>query len=162
MLKCSTDKGCQWIFGPAGSSWYQGAAEALIKGVKICFTLSSGVNRLSPSEFCEVCYEAANTLNGRPLGRIPDEGSEMTIPIPNSLLLGRSTTSILNSSQRDIQSSKSRLGLVNQVNDKFWENWVELFVYIRYHIKLLVNVSDEVFHLYLRRLANQAYKQISQ
>ena len=75
-----------------------------------------------------VCYEAANTLNKQPLGRIPDEGSGVTIPTPNSLLLGGSTTSILDSSQLDIQSSKSRLGLANQVSEKFWEKWVELFV----------------------------------
>ena len=36
-----------------------------------------GVQRRSLLEFHTVCYEEENILNERPLGRIPDEGSEV-------------------------------------------------------------------------------------
>ena len=98
------------------------------RGVKRCFTFSMGVQRRSLLEFHTVCYEEENILNERPLGRIPDAGSEVKSLTPNSLLLGRCTSSILDNSQLNIQSSRSCRGLVNQVSEKLWEKRVESFV----------------------------------
>ena len=38
VLKCSIDKGCQWIFGRANSPWYQSAAEA--RGKEMLYILN--------------------------------------------------------------------------------------------------------------------------
>lgn len=121
------DNGCQWIFGPADSPWNQGAVEALVKSAKRCLKFAIGSQRVTASEFMTVCYEAANMLNERPLGRMPAEDSEINILRPNCLLLGRSTSSILDSSRIGICNQKTRVGLTNLIAEEFWKKWTDLY-----------------------------------
>ena len=127
IYKTSTDKGLTWNFGPADASWYQGAAESLIKSVKRCFTFCMSGQRLTPAEFLTLCTEAANILNERPLGRIPSEDSTINLLTPNSLLLGRSLSNSVGDSGISVSIAKTRSEVVHQVCDRFWRRWVELF-----------------------------------
>ena len=86
------EMGMTWHFGPADASWYQGAVESLIAGVKRTFKIiMSKELRFSVSEFLTMCTEVANILNERPLGTLSGADSEVNILTPNCLLIGRAT-----------------------------------------------------------------------
>ena len=64
-------KGLQWEFIPADAPWQNGVSEALVKSVKKAITVANGDSTLAFSELQTVCYEAANLVNERPLGKHP-------------------------------------------------------------------------------------------
>ena len=76
LLRTATDHGVRWHFGAADSPWLQGAVEALVKSAKQCLKFSMHSQRLSPSEFHTVCYQATNTLNERPLQYLPSADAD--------------------------------------------------------------------------------------
>ncbi len=122
------EKGLNWHFGPADSSWYQGAVESLISGVKRSMKFTMAKNfRLSSNEFLTVCYEVANVLNERPLGTRPGPDSPLNILTPNCLLLGRATAKNPGGWQ-PITDHKSRFAYTQQVADEFWSHWTEHYV----------------------------------
>lgn len=82
-----------WVFGPADSTWHQGAVEALIKAAKHAIHFSLSNQRLSVPEFLTVCSEVSNLLNERPIGTKPSTNSTINILTPNRLLLERATAS---------------------------------------------------------------------
>jgi hypothetical protein len=122
------EKGMTWHFGPGDSSWYQGAVESLISGVKrsLKFTMSKNF-RLSSNEFMTVCYEVANVLNERPLGTCPGPDSPINILTPNCLLLGRATAKNPGGWQ-PITDVKSRFTYTQQVADEFWKHWTQHYI----------------------------------
>jgi hypothetical protein len=127
IYKTSTDNGLQWIFGPADSPWYQGAAESLIKSAKKGLAFCMSGQRFSPAEFLTICTEVANMMNERPLGRIPSEDSAINLLTPNSLLLGRSLSNSIGDAGAPVVPIKSRVDLVSNICQRFWEKWIELF-----------------------------------
>lgn len=122
------EKGMNWHFGPADSSWYQGAAESLISGIKRSFKFIMTKNfRLTSSEFLTVCYEVANVLNERPLGTCPSPDSHLNILTPNCLLLGRATAKNPGGWQ-PITDVKSRFTYTQQIAHEFWKHWSEHYI----------------------------------
>jgi len=118
------EKGMSWHFSPADSSWYQGAVESLISGVKRTFKIVMSKNfRLSASEFLTACTEVANMLNERPLGNCTSPDSHLNILTPNCLLLGRATSKNPGGWQ-PTQNVKSRFAYVQQVTQEFWSHWI--------------------------------------
>ncbi len=81
----------QWVFSPADAPWQNGVSEALIKSVKKAITAAIGEIVLTFSELLTVCYEAANIVTERPIGRHPNSPDGGDYLFPNDLLLGRST-----------------------------------------------------------------------
>ena len=72
----------QWEFIPADAPWQNGISEALVKSVKKAMSIAIGENTLTFSELQTVCYEAANLVSERPIGRhptMPEDGSYRTI-----------------------------------------------------------------------------------
>ena len=125
LLACS-QSGTRWIFGPADSPWYQGAAESLIKSAKTSLSASIGSSRLSMSELLTVFTEVANLLNERPIGFRPYPDDEVSILTPNILLLGRSTRV----NPGGYESSSSVFNRVTMVQDcvtNFWKHWTSLY-----------------------------------
>ncbi|KAK2562442.1 hypothetical protein P5673_014098 [Acropora cervicornis] len=81
-----------WIFSSADAPWQNGISEALIKSVKTAITLAIGESLMTFSEVQIVCFEAANVINERPIGRHPTSPDDKSYLCPNDLLLGRSTS----------------------------------------------------------------------
>ena len=99
--KASTDNVPQWVFRLADSPWRQGSVEALVQSAERCLKFANDAHRITQSEFMTVCYETANILNECLLGRIPgDDDSVINILISNGLLLGKSTSSVLDRSRK--------------------------------------------------------------
>ena len=126
IVKSGSENGMEWVFGVPDSPWHQGAVESLIKSVKRTLDFSIHNQRLSGPEFLTVCSEAANLINARPLGLLPDLESNINILTPNCLLLGRATASNPNSWQPDT-SLNTRHNLVTAIGNQFWQHWLELF-----------------------------------
>ena len=126
VIEVLSQKGTKWIFGPADSPWYQGAAEALIKSAKFALSISVRNVRLSFAELLTAFSEAANLLNERPIGLMPSTDNPANILTPNNLLLGRSTA--VNPGGVDPSISLfSRATTINQVVDEFWHQWTQLY-----------------------------------
>ena len=119
-------QGTQWIFGPADSPWYQGAAEALIKSAKLAITQTVHHSRLTFSEMHTAFSEVANLLNERPIGYSPSNDNEINILTPNNLLLGRSTCHNPGGFEPTC-SLLSRVNAVKDLVDSFWEAWTQLY-----------------------------------
>lgn len=62
----------QWDFTSADAPWQNGCSEALIKLIKKALTVVIGDSILTFSELQTVCFEAANLVNERPIGRNPN------------------------------------------------------------------------------------------
>lgn len=116
----------EWVFGTPDSPWQQGAVESLVKVTKKALDFSIHNQRLSVPEFLTICTEAANLINERPLGLLPDLGSTINVLTPNCLLLGRASAMNPNTWQPDV-SVTSGLSLVTDVSNHFWQHWLELF-----------------------------------
>ena len=123
----AVQNGTTWVFGPADSSWHQGAAESLIKTAKRAIHFAVHNQRLSPSEFLTMCTEVTNLLNERPIGSLPSQDSTLNILTPNSLLLGRATASNPLGWQPYSGSISTRYHLVQSVTNEFWKRWTELY-----------------------------------
>ena len=121
-----SQRGLEWVFGPANSPWYQGAAESLIKVVKAALKISIGDQRLSMPELLTAFTEAANLLNERPIGTLPAVDEAVHILTPNMLLLGRSLAQNPGGYE-GMTSLHARVMLVQGVVDNFWKAWTRLY-----------------------------------
>ena len=121
------ENGMEWIVGPADSPWRQGAVESLIGVFKRAMNMAAGNKRLSLIELQTVSTEAANVVNERPIGRLPDLESQINVLTPNCLLLGRATAVNPVGWQPDDYSMKTRYQLVATVGAEFWKHWTELY-----------------------------------
>ena len=127
LFKTGSENGMQWIIGTPDSPWHQGPVESLIKTVKRALKLSINEQRLSATELLTVFTEAANLVNERPLGTLPELGSNLNVLTPNCLLLGRATSCNPNVWQGEDLRLKSRHHLVSSIVNQFWNHWLELF-----------------------------------
>ena len=71
--------GTSCCFSPASAPWYNGAAEALIKSVKIALQATIGENVLTFTEMQTTLFEAAQLVNQRPIGAHPSKPEEGNI-----------------------------------------------------------------------------------
>ena len=124
ITSASAQKGLEWKFSAPDSPWKNGAVESMVKICKKAIHFSMNEQRLSPSEFACLLYEAANLMNERPLGTLPGSDSELSILTPNSLLLGRSTAQNPGGWQPTTGQLK-RYHHVQQVLQCFWSQWMK-------------------------------------
>ena len=87
-------KGMEWKFLLADTPWQNGTSEALVKSVKKAITIAVGESVMTFSELQTVCFEEANLVNERPIGRHPTSPEDETYLCPNDLLFGRSTSRV--------------------------------------------------------------------
>ncbi len=76
----------KWEFTPADAPWQNGISEALIKSVKRPITAAIGQNIMTFSELQTVCFEVANLMNERPIGRHPTSPEDGAYLCPNDIL----------------------------------------------------------------------------
>ena len=120
-------QGMQWEFIPADAPWQNGMSEALVKSVKKAMSVAIGENTLTFSELQTVCYEAANLVNERPIGRHPTMPEDGSYLCPNDLLLGRATPRVPSGPFRQTSNPKHRYEFVQRIIDAFWKKWTRDF-----------------------------------
>jgi len=120
-------EGLEWEFTPADAPWRNGITEALVKSVKKGLTVAIGDNVMTFSELQTVCFEAANLVNERPIGRNPTTVTDGTYLCPNDLLLGRCTTRVPSGPFKETANPRLRFEFVQRVIDAFWKHWTRDF-----------------------------------
>ena len=80
-------KGLEWKFSPTDGPWQNEWSEALVKSAKKAIVVSVGCQVLTVPEFQTVCFEEANLVNERPIGRHPTDPNDGVYLCPNHLLL---------------------------------------------------------------------------
>ena len=116
-------EGFKWDFAPADAPWQNGVSEALVKSVKRAITAAISDHVMTFSELQTVCFEVANLLNERPIGRHPTSPDDGTYLCPNDLLLGRATSRIPSGPFRETSNPRQRFEFVQNVVNYFWKKW---------------------------------------
>ena len=116
-------QGLQWIFSSADAPWQNGVSEALIKSIKKAVTIAIGENVMTFSELQTVCFEAANLVNERPIGRHPTSPDDESYLCPNDVLLGRSTSRVPSRPFAQTDNPRCRYEFIQKVVNNFWRKW---------------------------------------
>ena len=75
------------------------------------------------SELQPVCFEAANLINERPIGRHPTSPDDESYLCPNDLLLGRSTSRVPSGPFVQTNNPRHRYEFIQKIVDNFWRRW---------------------------------------
>ena len=113
----------KWDFAPADAPWQNGVPEALVKSVKRAITAAVSDHVMTFSELQTVCFEVANLVNERPIGRHPTSPDDGTYLCPNDLLLGRATSRVPSRPFREPSNPRQRFEFVQNVVNYFWKKW---------------------------------------
>ena len=94
---------------------------------------------LTISELQTVCFEAANLVNERPIGRYPQDPDDGVYLCPNHLLLGRASVRVPAGPFENSISSLKRFKLIEQIVDSFWKRWFRdyfpsLLIHQQWHV----------------------------
>ena len=116
-------EGFQWTFSSAEAPWQNGVSEALIKSVKKAISVAIGESIMTFSELQTVCFEAANLINERPIGRHPTSPDDGTYLCPNDLLLGRSTSRVPSGPFQKSTNFRHRYEFIQGIVNSFWKKW---------------------------------------
>ncbi len=84
----SAEKGMEWRFITPAAPHHNGCVEALVKSVKKALKTTIGKKILTPFELYTCLLEAANLMNQRPIGRIPNNPDDGCFLSSNDILLG--------------------------------------------------------------------------
>ena len=86
---------------------------------------SIGDQVLAPLECQTVLFEAANLLNQRPIGRIPNDPADGTYLCPNDILLGQASTNTPQGPFRETKNPRHRYEFCQRIVDNFWKRWYQ-------------------------------------
>ena len=120
-------EGLKWEFTPADAPWQNGISEALIKSVKRAITAAIGQNIMIFSELQTVCFEVANLINERPIGRHPTTPEDGAYLCPNNILLGRASARIPSGPFEGDANPRRRFYFVQGIINAFWSRWTRDF-----------------------------------
>ena len=75
------------------------------------------------SELQTVCFEAANLINERPIGRHSTSPDDKSYLCPNDLLLGCSTSRVPSGPFVQTNNSQHRYEFIQKIVNNFWTRW---------------------------------------
>lgn len=84
---------------------------------------------MTVSELQTVCFEAANLVNERPIGRHPTSPDDGTYLCPNDLLLGRATSRVPSGPFRDALNPRQRVEFVQLFLEEMDQRLLSKFTY---------------------------------
>ena len=120
-------EGFQWDFATADAPWQNGISESLIKAIKKAIRIAIGQSIMTFSELQTVCFEAANLVNKRPIGRHPTSPDEGSYLCPNDIILGRSTSRVPSRPFHESVNPRHRFEFVQNIVKAFWNKWTRDF-----------------------------------
>ena len=119
----SAEKGIEWKFITPAAPHHNGCAEALVKTAKKALKTAIGEQILTPFELYTCLLEAANLINQRPIGRIPNDPDDGSFICPNDILLGRATAMVPQGPFRETKNPHHRVEFIQKIIDSFWKRW---------------------------------------
>ena len=84
----------KWQFITPTAPHLNGCADSLVKSCKTALKRAIGDQTLTPFELYTCLQEAANLVNQRPIGRIPNDPNDGAYICPNNILLGRASSQV--------------------------------------------------------------------
>ena len=119
----SAEKGMEWKFATPAAPHQNGCAEALVKSAKNALKKAIGEQTLTPFELYTCLLEAANLINQRPIGRVPNDPDDGSFLCPNDILLGRASSIVPQGPFRETNNPRQRVEFVQKIVDTFWKRW---------------------------------------
>jgi hypothetical protein len=119
----SAEKGTEWKFITPVAPHHNGCAEAMVKSSKKALKIAIGEQILTPFELYTYLLEAANLINKRPIGRIPNDPDDGSFLCPNDILLGRASTVVPQGPFRGTKTPRHRDEFIQKIIDSFWKRW---------------------------------------
>lgn len=117
------DRGIKWQFTTPLAPHQNGCAEAMVKSIKRALKKAIGQTVLTPFELYTCMLEAANLVNQRPIGRIPNDPDEGSYLCPNDILLGRCSSKVPQGPFRETKNPRHRFEFCQKIVDTFWKRW---------------------------------------
>ena len=117
------ERGITWQFTTSLAPHHNGCAESMVKSVKIALKCAIGDTKLTPFELYTCLLEAANLVNQRPIGRIPQDPDDGAYLCPNDILMGRATNDVPQGPFRDTKNPRHRFEFCQRIIDSFWKRW---------------------------------------
>jgi transposase InsO family protein len=117
------NRGMTWQFTTPLAPHQNGCAELMVKSIKTALKKAIGDTVLNPFELYTCLLEAANLVNQRPNGRIPNDPNEGSYLCPNDILLGRCSTTIPQGPFRETKNPRHRFEFCQRIVDTFWKIW---------------------------------------
>ena len=117
------DRGMKWQFTTPLAPHQNGCAGSMIKSIKTALKKAIGDTVLTPFELYTCIVEAANLVNQRPIGRIPNDPNEGAYLCPNDILLGRCSSKIPQGPFRETKNPRHRFEFCQKIVDTFWKRW---------------------------------------
>ena len=105
----SAEKGMEWKFVTPAAPHHNRCAEAMVKTAKRALKTAIGEQILTPFELYTCLLEAANLMNQRPIGRIPNDPDDGSFLCPNDILLGRASAMVPQGPFRETSNPKHRV-----------------------------------------------------
>ena len=105
------------------------------------------------SELQTVCFEAANLINERPIGRHPTSPDDESYLCPNDLLLGRSTSRVPSGPFVQTNNPRHRYEFIQKIVDNFWRRGTR-----DYFPSLII---QQKWHTMKRNLKKRGYRPYS-
>lgn len=102
------ERGMKWQFITPLAPHQNGCAESMIKSVRKALKKAIGDTVLTPFELYTCLLEAANIVNQRPIGRIPNDPNDGSYLCPNDILLGRCSSTIPQGPFRETKNPRHR------------------------------------------------------
>ena len=119
----SAEKGMEWKFVTPAAPHHNGCAEAMVKTAKRALKTAIGEQILTPFNLYTCLLEAANLMNQRPIGRIPNDPDDGSFLCPNDILLGRASAMVPQGPFRETSNPKHRVEFIQKIINSFWKRW---------------------------------------
>ena len=117
----NAEKGIHWVFITPAAPHQNGCAEAMVKTCKTALKKAIGEQVLTPMELYTCLLEAANLVNQRPKGRIPNDPDDGAYICPNDMLLGRATSEVPQGPFKEMSNPRHRVEFVQKIVESFWK-----------------------------------------
>ena len=117
------NRGMKWQFTTPLAPHQNGCSESMVKTTKSALKKAIGDAVLTPFELYTCLLEAANLVNQRPIGRVPNDPDDGTYLCPNDILLGRASSTVPQGPFRQTENPRHRFEFCQKIVDSFWKRW---------------------------------------
>ena len=117
------NRGMKWQFTTPLAPHQNGCSESMVKTTKSALKKAIGDAVLTPFELYTCLLEAANLVNQRPIGRVPNDPDDGAYLCPNDILLGRASSTVPQGPFRQTENPRHRFEFCQKIVDSFWKRW---------------------------------------
>ena len=116
--------GTEWKFNPPSAPHFGGLWEAAVKSTKFHLKRIIGESTLTFEEMSTLLTQIEACLNSRPIQPLNDDPTSLEVLTPAHFLIGSSLSNIPEPSSLDASmSSRTRWGMIRQMQEHFWRRW---------------------------------------